>query len=484
MPASHGMVLFPADSPLNCNYYRIPSLLTLKSGRVVAAADARFGGTHDARSHIAIALRYSDDSGKTWSQPRFAMHLRDYADQKTLWPTDPGLRDLQIQGSACFIDPVMVEDRQRGRLFLMADMMPAGVGSPNSKVGSGFVNHDGVPCLKLRRKEDQEHHYSLRSGVIYDDRRAAPTEYTVNADMEISFRGKPLTVRQYRVDIRDGILEETPTDVTVPMHLFYRDSLFQVFPTNYLAMVYSDDGGESWSSVRLLSYLKPEDEKLLVTGPGIGIQICRGKWAGRLVVPVYSVTKTNLGVLYSDDGGDNWHYAPSDPPGEDTTGEPQIFELPDGSLRVYLRTDRSQVVHRTSVDGGLHWSRPQRDPAIPATQYGTQLSVISTETGGKPTVFLSAPASTTGRNTGIIHVGTITDTGTVGCARYRVDWVAAYPVDGMAGFSYSCLSLLPDGNLGLLYEKYDSWCREQLHTLDHMTFEALPIPNVLGTAKP
>lgn len=475
MPISNGVLVFPSDSPLNCNYYRIPSLLTLKSGRVVAAADARFGGTHDAKSHIAIAVNHSDDGGKTWSAPRFAMHLRDYADQKTLWPTAPGVRDLQIQGSACFIDPVMVEDRQRGRLFLMADMMPAGVGSPNSQIGSGFVWHDGQPCLKLRKKGDAAYSYSLRQGVIYDDRRNAPTEYTVDQNLKVSFRGMPLTLWQYRVDIRGDVLEETQTDVAVPMHLFYRDSLFQAFPTNYLAMVYSDDGGETWSSPRLLSYLKPEDEKLLVTGPGVGIQIVRGHWAGRLVVPVYSVTKTNFGVLYSDDGGNSWHYAPTDPPGKDTSGEPQIFELPDGSLRAYLRTDRSQVVHRTSVDGGLHWSAPQTDLALTATQYGTQLSVLSTEIEGKPKVFLSAPASTTGRNTGVIHRGAIIDTGKTGESRYRVDWQASYTVDGTAGFSYSCLSLLPDGDLGILYEKYVSWSREQLHTRDCMIFESIPM---------
>ncbi|MFR5557493.1 MAG: hypothetical protein ACLTKE_12240 [Coprococcus sp.] len=38
------------------NYYRIPALLTLKSGALVGAVDARFGGTHDSPNNIDIAV--------------------------------------------------------------------------------------------------------------------------------------------------------------------------------------------------------------------------------------------------------------------------------------------------------------------------------------------------------------------------------------------------------------------------------------------
>lgn len=42
--------IFYAGDATKSNYFRIPSLLTLDSGTVIAAADARYGGTHDSKA--------------------------------------------------------------------------------------------------------------------------------------------------------------------------------------------------------------------------------------------------------------------------------------------------------------------------------------------------------------------------------------------------------------------------------------------------
>ena len=81
---------------------------------------------------------------------------------------------------------------------------------------------------------------------------------------------------------------ETQTDVNVNMNIFYKDSVFKAFPTNYLAMRYSDDEGETWSDLNIVSTFKPEESKFLVVGPGVGKQITTGEYAGRLLVPLYS----------------------------------------------------------------------------------------------------------------------------------------------------------------------------------------------------
>ena len=49
--------IFHKNDGTGANYYRIPALLTLKSGTVISAADARFGGTHDL-SLIHISSRF------------------------------------------------------------------------------------------------------------------------------------------------------------------------------------------------------------------------------------------------------------------------------------------------------------------------------------------------------------------------------------------------------------------------------------------
>ena len=46
--------------------------------------------------------------------------------------------------------------------------------------------------------------------------------------------------------------------------------MFKVVPTNYLAMKYSDDEGDNWSDLNIVSTFKPEESKFLVLGPGIG----------------------------------------------------------------------------------------------------------------------------------------------------------------------------------------------------------------------
>jgi len=234
--------------------------------------------------------------------------------------------------------------------------------------------------------------------------------------------------------------------------------------------------------MQLLNTLKSDSEKLLITGPGVGIQIKNGAYAGRMVVPVYSVTLAGFGVIYSDDGGTNWTYSPADTFSTGATAEAQIVEMLDGSLKAFLRTSSSYVAERTSVDGGVTWSDEVAVSEISTTSYGTQLSVInySGTIDGKPAIILSSPNSTSGRNTGKIQIGLINNTGNESTDKYEIDWAYSYTIDGSVGYSYSCLSEMPDGNIGLLYEKYDSWSRNQLHLINVLPFETYSISQLIG----
>lgn len=472
----YGTKIFYAGDATHANYFRIPALLTLDSGTVVAAADARYGGTHDSKSNIDIAIAYSVDGGQTWSEPTMPLCFEDYAAQQMDWPTGLASKNLRISGSASFIDPLLIQDRTSGRLFLFADVMPAGIGSSNASVGNGYKTIDGKQYLKLRWHQDSgnAYNYSVReNGVIYDDVTGMPTEYSLNENFEILQNGTPLTVKQYEVSISGLILSESKTDIDVPMNVFYKDALFQVFPTAYLGMTYSDDEGQTWSPMQLLNTLKRDDEKLLITGPGIGIQLNNGPYAGRLIVPVYSVTKAGFGVLYSDNGGSDWFYSAADTSSSGATAEGQVVELPDGSIRAFIRTSDGYIVERTSIDGGVTWTDATEVPGVSSTSYGTQLSVIncSATVNGQPVILMSTPDSTSGRNIGVIRVGLIQDTGLSGAQRYTIDWAYTKRVDGDLGFSYSCLAELPAGGIGLFYENYDSWAFGELHTKDVLTLE-------------
>ena len=473
--------IFYAGDATKSNYFRIPSLLALYSGTVIAAADARYGGTHDAKSKINTAFAKSTDGGKTWGQPTLPLKFDDYVAKNIDWPRDSVGKNVQIQGSASYIDPVLLEDKETHRVFLFADMMPAGIGSSNASVGSGFKEVDGKKYLKLHWKDDAAgtYDYSVReNGTIYNDTTNSASVFSVDGEYNLYKNGNAMLCKQYDYNFEGTKLLETQTDTDVNMNVFYKDADFKVFPTTYLAMKYSDDEGETWSDLQIVSTFKPEESKFLVLGPGVGKQIANGEHAGRLIVPLYSKSSAELGFMYSDDHGDNWTYVEADQNTGGATAEAQIVEMPDGSLKTYLRTGSGYIAQVMSTDGGETWSERVPLTEIATTGYGTQLSVInySQPVDGKPAILLSAPNATNGRKNGKIWIGLISETGNSGKDKYSVDWKYCYSVDTpQMGYSYSCLTELPDGEIGLLYEKYDSWSRNELHLKNILKYERFNI---------
>lgn len=481
----YGTNIFYAGDATNSNYFRIPALLTLESDTVVAAADARYGGTHDAKSNIDIAFSKSTDGGQTWSQATLPLCFDDYVAKQIEWPRDSVGRNVQIQGSATFIDPVLLEDTITDRLFLFADAMPAGIGVSNASYGSGYKTIDGNRYMKLRWYEDgsNTYNYSIReNGIIYNDVTGEPTEYKVDGQYNLLKNNQLQTCKQYDYYFEGTTLKEVKTDVDVNMNVFYKDAVFKVYPTTYLAMKYSDDEGQTWSDLKILSSFKPETEKFLVVGPGVGKQISVGENAGRLIVPLYSNVNVELGFMYSDDHGDTWNYVAADDGGTGATAEAQIVEMPDGSLKTYMRTSSGTIAEVTSIDGGVTWTDRKTVPGMTAASYGTQVSAInySGMIDGKPAIVLAAPSATNGRRNGIIHIGLINDTGKEGTEKYEIEWKYSYAVDGpQIGYSYSCLTELPNGNIGLLYEKYDSWSRDELHLKNVLKYDEFTVEELI-----
>lgn len=485
---TYGKNIFYAGDETGSNYFRIPTLLTLSSGTVVATADARYGGTHDAKSNIDIAFAKSKDSGETWSTPTLPLVFDDYAAQEIDWPRDSVGKNVQINGSASFIDSVTVEDSTTGRLFLFADAMPAGIGFSNTAAGSGFKTVDGEKYVKLHWHKDpaNTYNYTIREdGIIYDDRTGMPTEYSVDGDYDLLKNGEYLTQKQYDVHFEGTKLIEEKNDVDVNMNIFYKDSYFKVLPTNFIVMKYSDNEGETWSDMQILGRFKEDNQRVPLYGPGVGTQIKNGEHAGRIILTMYNSISAEFGFLYSDDHGANWNYVTTDLGGSGTFAEAQIVELPDGTLQTYMRTSVGKIGVITSIDGGTIWTEQEFVPGMTAASYGTQLSVISTSqlVDGKPAILLSEPAATNGRRGGKIWVGLVNDTGAEGYDKYDIEWKYCYSIDNdKYGFAYSCMSELPDGNIGIYYEKYDSWSRDELHLKNIMKFEKYSLDELTGNS--
>ena len=64
---SEGAVLMPMDK--GSLYYRIPAITATKDGRLVVLTDDRKNHNTDLPSHCYLVAQYSDDNGKTWSEP-------------------------------------------------------------------------------------------------------------------------------------------------------------------------------------------------------------------------------------------------------------------------------------------------------------------------------------------------------------------------------------------------------------------------------
>ena len=94
---------------------------------------------------------------------------------------------------------------------------------------------------------------------------------------------------------------------------------------------------------------------------------------GRIILPLakhgqkkeggqFSIETGKIVFTYSDDDGKTWDYFPVELCSEyhDSTGfqEPGIFELPNGTLWVYIRTSYGFQYQSFSLDNGLTWSKP------------------------------------------------------------------------------------------------------------------------------
>ncbi|MFI6207903.1 exo-alpha-sialidase [Streptomyces sp. NPDC051041] len=222
---------------------------------------------------------------------------------------------------------------------------------------------------------------------------------------------------------------------------------------------YSDDDGRTWSKPRDLSdqILPAHWNSWYATGPVHGIQLTRGRHAGRLVFGVNTetwdgtrVTANHAALVVSDDGGDTWRIGATDtwPIAADGSfrqkpSELTLTERADGSLLVSGREqDGTDLGHRTqavSRDGGDSFTAPFR--ALPDL-YTPQVQGAVLRLGGR--VLLSAPADPDRRRTMMIrssYDGGATwdsvDRGTV----VTTDWSG-----------YSDMVAIGGSTVGLLYE--------------------------------
>lgn len=224
----------------------------------------------------------------------------------------------------------------------------------------------------------------------------------------------------------------------------------------------STDDGQTWSKPRDISAsVTRPDWAWVATGPGIGIQLTRGKHAGRLVIPsdhrrdlAAGKEEWNSHMMFSDDAGQTWQIST---PIQAGGNECQIVERADGTLLVNTRMQGHFAGVRgiaTSTDGGATWSSIAPEKQMPCPQCEASLVRESWPVGDQPGRLLFSnpdpPAAATGK--GPSHVRkrlTIRESSDDGKT-----WPIAKRLT--EGFSaYSSLAVLPDGTILCLYETGD-----------------------------
>lgn len=426
------IITLPDGTTTSSQSYRIPSMVTLADGTIVAAADIRWNTTYDGGGLDTLVAR-STDGGVTWSYS-IANYLGDNGNEYN-------------SQSTAFIDPSLTVAADGKTIYLLCDLYPYGIalnGSGNTQPSSavGF-NDDGY--LKLSGDDHWSYTYYLKDGAIYDSSNTAVSGYTVD---------------EYFNLYSDGSLTS---------NLFHSDSPYKVVRTGFLYLTSSTDGGATWSAPTLLN-LKTTSENVCLVGPGRGITTADGT----IVVPVYSYGGSSdsqrTGFIYSKDGI-NWERSQS---GVNWSSEAAVVEIAEGTLRFFYRNGTSALCYVDYDMSSETWGSYVNTGI--ATNSNTQLSAItySKTANGKQVVLVSCPtgpnASGSNNNNGgyrlngRVFAGIVNDDGTMTWSEViKVNSTTATSADTTTPytedegfFAYSCLTERSDGSIALLYENREN----------------------------
>lgn len=433
------------------NNYRIPGLLALDSGVVIAAIDKRNQHASDW-GNIDLAIRRSLDGGITWQDDQLVV---DLAEQ-----TYPSLGAAE---SALVIDAVMVQNRNDKRVTLVFDMFPEsqalfGMFS-NSQAsfeseGNGHIQVDGK-WYRLITDVDGNRYTVREGGVVYNRLGEAQ-------DFRIVTEGDPAIAFKNLGDIIQISTNERKGNIFLRSRKTGHDSgPFNAHYTTYLWMTYSDDNGATWASpVDITTQVKADWMRFLGTGPGTGIQLKDGT----LMIPVYYTNRDNKqssAVIMSKDGGKTWTRgdSPNDAYLDEIGGsrylnttdyeitESQVVEMNNGDIKMFSRNRSGAVIISTSHDGGMTWDKGMRLKETALLDPYSQMSVIhySKLINGKEYLVFANPHANGARRNGMAWLGEVQEDGSI-------QWKYNTVIDP-GTYSYNSLTELPNGDIGLLYEQ-------------------------------
>lgn len=223
----------------------------------------------------------------------------------------------------------------------------------------------------------------------------------------------------------------------------------------------SADDGLTWSDpINITSQIKDPSWQLLLQGPGAGITLKDGT----LVFPAQFKKDTgekaldggqytcHSTIVYSTDAGSSWQIGSG---ARSNTTEAQVAQLPDGSLMLNMRDDRNRKdkgetngrAVAITRDMGKTWTmHASSNSALPEPNCMASLISAEVEVEGKSrqVLFFSNPNHRETRTNMTIKASL--DSGNSWPGELQVELYAP------SGYGYSCLTMVNDSVIGILYE--------------------------------
>lgn len=419
--------------------YRIPSMVTLADGTIVAAADIRWNTTYDGGGLDTLVAR-STDGGATWTY-KVANYLGDNGNVY-----NGGM-------STTFIDPNLLVAADGQTVYMLVDLYAYGValnGDSSHIQPVADTGFDANGNLKLSNNDHSSYDYYLKDGKIYNSSNQVEDGYTVDSYFNITY-------------IKDGETKQS--------NLFFADSPFKVARTQYLYLTKSTDGGATWSEPNLLDVRAKAKvaatENALLVSPGNSITTSDGF----MVYPTYSFIDSDhqaLALIYSVDGV-HWERS-TDYTALNWSSEGSIVELQNGNLRVFVRNRTGYLCYVDFDMNTMSWIG-HTQTTVP-TNSNTQLSAItySKTFNGQQVILVSCPTGPNEagsnnndgscRTNGKIFMGVVAADRTMSWPK-SIDVSPAKATSQLSGFpytedqgffAYSCLTERSDGSIAILYE--------------------------------
>lgn len=356
--------------------YRIPSLVKTRMGTLIAGADQRTSVSNDAPNHINFVIRRSADGGKTWGPLQTVINM-------------PGKNLGKLGASAIDSCPILDPVGKSERINVLIDLNPSGIGLTNCKTDVGV---DEYGRIKLEDRFGR-HYAALMDGsaavkLPFDSsEKECATKWLVFPDGSIKNSDSHNDLRNNSHS--NQTCDSSTWNIWKSQEIASESQPLFAEKTCYIAQIYSDDDGKTWSAPRLIDHMVKEPWMSFAgVCPGNGIVIRQSeKHYGRILVPFYcsgqSKSHYSSGALISDDDGKTWSRGkminegrlingkivdPITMQDDDATSSETVFvERKNGDILAFFRNqNRSGCVGKAiSHDCGETWSELIFDTSLP-----------------------------------------------------------------------------------------------------------------------